>query len=418
MRCIGTPKVCEGHRIGRMLVRNRDGRHSLKADRECHIVQLQRCLSTARAVSDEDMGYSHPLSLQMLCAGHTLPESAQASMPAQLSLPSEDVLYSEGLTSATLDEEGGAEQAIGAARADSFRKLPSFALPDRHLSSTHSTPREPLPGAGDAEQRLAEAPSATADPLGATISVGRRSTDGSPLRPAMHSLPDAARISQQVQEWSPSKSSAGSSPARQLLASSEPLALGTPPHGASAVQPALQPMQDVSLGSQADTAAPSVPLSALSARASPLQAVQNVRLECRVPAADAPQDTLYEASASSSKAAEVPAVRDDSASADIRALTREISELAYIDRDPVYGSPVRRYRPTDDVEEHFENSAAERSSGPAEQEGMHVGADVQSCSEQTQDSGQEADVLEAAGSPNQDAGTEQKQQEAMRSSAL
>ena len=373
---------------------------------------------TAMAVFDEHMRISNPLSLLVLCAGHTLPEGAQASMPAQLSLPSEDVLNSEGLTSATLDEEGGAEQAIGAARAGSFRKLPSFALPDRNLSSTQSTPREPLAGTGGAEQRPAEAPSAAADPLGATVSVGRRSTDGSPLRPAMHTLPDEAHISQQVQGWSPSKSSAGSSPARQLSASSEPLALSTPPHGASAVQSALQPMQDVSLGSQANTAAPGVPLSASSARASPSQAVQNVSLECRVQAANAPQDTPYEASARSSKAAEVPAVRNDLASADIRALTREISELAYIDRDPVYGSPVRRYRPTDDAEEYFANSAAERSPGPAEQEGMHDGADVQSCSEQTQDSGQEADVLEAAGSPNQDAGTEQKQQEAMRSSAL
>ena len=176
-------------------------------------------------------------------------------MPAQLSLPSEDVLHSEGLTSASLDEEGRVEQAAGAALP--ARRLPSFALPERSLSSAVETSRDIHEGTGSAEQRPSAAPNVNADPLGACVSVGRRSTDGSPLSSAAQRSADAMSVSHPVTGWSPSRSSAGSSPARQPTAPGETALPSMSLQAASAAHSALQPMQDPHLVLQ--VTAPSMP---------------------------------------------------------------------------------------------------------------------------------------------------------------
>ena len=246
-------------------------------------------------------------------------------MPAQLSLPSEEVLNSEGLTSASLDEEGVVERRPGPALP--VRKLPSFALPDRQPSSTQERSREADAGSGSAQQWSSAALDDQADPLGATGRVGRRSTDASPRKPAAQSPADADNSSHGVPGWSPSKSSAGSSPSRHPTAPSESALPGMSLHAASAAPAALQP-QDATSESQWATSGGH-------------------------PAIDVPDEGL-----SLSRAPEAPLSPDNSASAGIRALTREISELAYVDRDPS-GSPMRRYRPTEDAEEHHASAAAE-----------------------------------------------------------
>lgn len=284
-------------------------------------------------------------------------------MPAQLSLPSEDVLHSEGLTSASLDEEGRAEQAPG--RAFSVRRLPSFALPERQLSSAQEPSREADAATGSAKQRSSAALDAGADPLGATGSVGRRSTEDSPLKQASHGPAGMEDESQRMPGWSPSRSSAGSSPARQLTESA------LPSMSLHAGQPAVQPMQN--------------------GRSVSLGAASSMRPD------DAPNE-----GPSLSRATEAPVSPNDSASADIRALTREISELAYVDRDP-YGSPLRRYRPTDDAEEHHASAAIQAESDVSALRGPEQGNDDRD-SRPGEDRVQEAEQLAPMRSPEQDAG--------------
>ena len=284
-------------------------------------------------------------------------------MPAQLSLPSEDILHSEGLTSASIDEDGGVEKAAGPAFP--VRRLPSFALPERHVSSTPEPSREVHADTGSDQQWSSAALNNNADPLGATGSVGRRSTDGSPHRPAAHRPADAEDVSHRVLGWSPSRSSAGSSPARQLKASSDSAVPGMSLHADSAAEAALQPMQDASSASPG--------------------AASIVHLN------DAPVEGI-----SLSRAPGATASPDDSASAGIRALTREISELAYVDRDPS-GSPLRRYRPTDDAEEDHASAAVEAGSDTLALEGPRQSNDLEPRSQQ--DKGQEAERLAALRSP-------------------
>ena len=309
-----------------------------------------------------------------------MPGTGEASLPAQLSLPSEDVLHSEGLTSASLDEEGRAEQATG--HALPVRRLPSFALPERQLSSTQDPSREAHAATASAKQRSSTAFDAGADPLGATGSVGRRSTKDSPLKQASHGPISVEDGSLGMPGWSPSRSSAGSSPARHLAAPTESAPPSMSLHAGSAAQPAVQPLQD----------GPSVSLGAVSS--------------------SHPDDSPDEGS-SSSRAAEAPVSPNDSASAGIRALTREISELAYVDRDP-YGSPMRRYRATDDAEEHHANAAVEAESDASAWRGPEQGNDdVESRPEE--DRVHEAEHLAPMSSPEQDAG--QREQDTLNSLA-
>ena len=258
-------------------------------------------------------------------------------MPAQLSLPSEEVLNSEGLTSASLDEAGSTGEQT--ARAGSFRKLPSFALPDRGPSTPHSS----MAGlAGTSEPQLQQDVSrgAGGDPLGALAAADRRSE-----RHSAEQLPTLGPI------YTPSRSSAGSSPAyQQPLLGTEPAA--APQLDAMSSLSAAQPAQASNLddGRQEETAAPPDG-SAQQGRGSSLAAVNTV-------------------------------AEGSSASADIRQLTREISELAYMDRDPVHGSPVRRYRGTDDAEEHFASVGAQDQAQPAAAEVQQEGGDAQHSAEQ------------------------------------
>ena len=302
---------------------------------------------------------------QSLCStGHVTPGTGEANMPAQLSLPSEDILHSEGLTSASLDEEGAIEKAAGPAFP--VRRLPSFALPERHVSSTSEPPTEVHAGPGTDQRWASTASGVNADPLGATGRVGRRSTDGSPHRPAAHGPADSEDVSHRVLGWSPSRSSAGASPARQLTAPSKSPLPGMSLDEVDAAGAAVQPMQDASLASPG--------------------AASGMH----------PDDTPIEAM-SLLLAPGATASPDNSASAGIRALTREISELAYEDRDP-YGSTLRRYRPTDAEEHHASAAVVARSDALALEEPLQSN-DVDPTSEQ--DKGHEAEHSAATHSPEQ-----------------
>ena len=299
-------------------------------------------------------------------------------MPAQLSLPSEDVLNSEGLTSASLDDEGAVEQRPGPTLP--VRKLPSFALPDRQPSSTQDHSREADAGSGIAQQWSSAALDDQADPLGATGRVGRRSTDASPRKPAVQIPADTEDVSHRMPGWSPSRSSAGSSPSHYLTAPNESAVPSMSLHAASAAPAALQPLRDASFESQW-AASSSHPIG------------------------------VPDRGLSLSRAPEAPLSPDNSASAGIRALTREISELAYVDRDPS-GSPMRRYRPTEDAEEHHASAAAEDRSDASVLDGPQQSNNEIPRPEQ--DAGREAEHLAAAGSLGQDAVAGQSRQEMLR----
>ena len=268
-------------------------------------------------------------------------QSAGVSMPAVPSVPSEDVLNSEGLTSAALDESAAAEQQLAGSYPMGSAKLPAFAQADRHLSSQQGSPQA-LAGSRSVEARPSPL-DLDADPLGATVRIGRRSTDASPAKSG----------AQRSTGWSPSRSSAGSSPARQHQLFTDLSAPGAPQEIAfSAAQPSPQPAHDVpSAGSWA--AEPHV------------QSEDRRALEASSGGGELHGPSDKGAGHEASSAGAVAQGWEGSASTDIRQLTREISELAYIDRDPVYGSPVRRYRPTDDAEEPFVSSAAPGSLAPS-----------------------------------------------------
>lgn len=268
-------------------------------------------------------------------------QSADAIMPAVLSVPSEDVLNSEGLTSAALDESAAAEQQLAGSYPAASAKLPAFAQADRHLSSQQGSPQ-----ALASSRSLGARPSPLdldADPLGATVRVGRQSTDASPAKSA----------AQRSTGWSPSRSSAGSSPAHQHQLFSDLSAPGAPQEGTLfAAQPRPQPAHDV-------------PLAGSGAAEPHVQSEDRTGLGASSSGGELHGPSDEGAGHEASSAGAVAQGREGSALADIRQLTREISELAYIDRDPVYGSPVRRYRPTDDAEEPFVSSAAPGSLVPS-----------------------------------------------------
>ena len=258
-------------------------------------------------------------------------------MPAQLSLPSEEVLNSEGLTSASLDEAGSTTEQP--ARAASFRKLPSFALPDWGPSALHSS-KAALADNLESQPQQNVSHSAGGDPLGALAAADRLGE---------------GRFAEQVAtarpSYTPSKSSAGSSPAHQ--------------------QPSLD--QQPAAAPQLDTA------SSISAA----QPAQDSSLESsREREVAAPRDDLARHERNSSQAVLSTVAVGSSASADIRQLTREISELAYMDRDPVHGSPVRRYRGTDDAEEHFVSVGTQDQMQPAATEALQEGDDALHAAEQ------------------------------------
>ena len=259
------------------------------------------------------------------------------------------------------------------------RKLPSFALPDRQPSSTQDHSREAETGSGSAQQWSSAALDDQADPLGATGRVGRRSTDASPRQPSAHRSADVEHVSHQMPGWSPSRSSAGSSPSCHLTAPSESAVPSMSLHAASAAPAALQPLQNASLDSQWPTSS-GHPISM-------------------------PKEGL-----SLSRASEAPLSPDNSASAGIRALTREISELAYVDRD-ASGSPMRRYRPTDDAEEHHANTAVEERSEASALEKPQQSNDE---TRLEQDAGREAEHLAPLGSPGQDAMPGQRRQDMLQ----
>ena len=272
-------------------------------------------------------------------------------MPEQLSLPSEEVLNSEGLTSASLDEAGGTTEQP--ARAASFRKLPSFALPDRVPTAQHSSKAaladylEPQP--------QQDAPNmAGGDPLGALAAADRRSEGRS-----------AEQVAKLGPSYTPSKCSAESSPAyQQPLLDEQPAA--APQLDTVSSMSAAQPAQDSSLESSREREAAALP------------------------------DDHAQHERGSSLALVNTAAEGGSASADIRQLTREISELAYMDRDPVHGSPVRRYRGTDDAEEHFASVGAQDQMQPVAAEALQEGGDALHAAEQQgQDEGQLSDFLAA-----------------------
>ena len=257
------------------------------------------------------------------------------------------------------------EQAAGVAL--SSRRLPSFALPERSLSSAVEASRDAHGGKGSAVLSVSAAPGVNADPLGATVSVGRRSTDDSPRRSAAHKSADAMSVSHPVTGWSLSRSSAGSSPAHRPAAPGETALPTMSLQAASAARPALQPMQAVNTG-----------------------------IEVTAPSMGSDHGPDNEGGNSSIALAG----HDDAASAGIRALTREISELAYVDRDQ-HGSPLRRYRPTDDAEEHHASAASQEGTDAWEASGVpQQRDDVQPTSEVT--GGQEAGDLAASRSLGQD----------------
>ena len=219
-------------------------------------------------------------------------------------------------------------------------KLPAFAQADRHLSCQQGSPPA-LAGSRSVEVRPSPL-DLDADPLGATVRVGRRSTDASP----------AMSGAQRSTGWSPSRSSAGSSPARQHQLFSDLSAPCAPQERAfSAAQPSPQPAHDV-------------PLPGSGAAEPHVQSEDRTELEASSGRGELHGPSNEGAGHETSSTGAVAQGWGGSASMNIRQLTREISELAYIDRDPVYGSPVRRYRPTDDAEEHFVSSAASGSLVP------------------------------------------------------
>ena len=296
-----------------------------------------QCLPTATPV-DSVLDHAACTSISMLPASNgaadTEAQAAEARMPAQLSLPSEEVLNSEGLTSASLDEAGSAAELP--ARAASFRKLPSFALPDRGPSAQHSL-KAALADNLDPQPRHDVSHSAGGDPLGVLAAADRLGEGRS-----------AEQVATSVPSYTPSKSSAGSSPAYQ--------------------QPPLD--QQPAAASQLDT------VFSMSA-AQPAQASSTRESEVA-----APPDDLAQHERGSSQAALNTVATGSSASADIRQLTREISELAYMDRDPIHGSPVRRYRGTDDAEEHFASVGAQDQTQPAAAEALQEGGDALHAAEQ------------------------------------
>ena len=300
---------------------------------------------------DSILDHAASASISMLPASNgaadTEAQAAEARMPAQLSLPSEGVLNSEGLTSASLDEAGGAAEQP--ARAASFRKLPSFALPDRGLSAQHSS-KASLAENLETQPRQDVPHSAGGDPLGA-LAAADRMGEGRFLKQV---------VTPRGPSNTPSKSSAGSSPAYQ-----KPLL----DH-----QPAAAPQLDT---------------------VSSMSAAQASSLESSREREDAaPPDDLAQHERGSSHAGISTVAVGSSASADIRQLTREISELAYMDRDPVHGSPVRRYRGTDDAEEHFASVGAQEQIQPAAAEALQEGGDALHAAEQQGgDEGQLSDFL-------------------------
>ena len=272
-------------------------------------------------------------------------------MPAQLSLPSEEVLNSEGLTSASLDEAGGTTEQP--ARAASFRKLPSFALPDRVPTAQHSS-KAALADSLEPQPRQDVSHSASGDPLGA-LAAADRLGEGRSVEQVATPGPSNTQ----------SKSSAGSSPAYQQPSLDH--------------QPAAAPQPDT--------------VSSLSA-AQPAQASSMESSRGRE-VATPPGDPAQHESGSSQAVLNTVAV-GSSASADIRQLTREISELAYMDRDPVHGSPVRRYRGTDDAEEHFASVSAQDQTQSVATEALQEGGDALHAAEQQGgDEGQLSDFLAA-----------------------
>lgn len=311
-------------------------------------------------------------------------DAGRMILPPTLSLPSEDVLTSEGLTSASIDETAGPEQpvtitvpvgklpAFGASQSFHERHpsapditTESLPLPDGQLEAQGTSPEPPADS--KSPQPVPDAAlSGAADPLGATVNVGRRAGDGSPDKTGFPSPRNTAgNARQQMPGSSPGRRGAGSSPARQLPAldaSSAPAAL-VPAQEPHAAQPLVQPVQIGSVGGSRES----------EARAQP-------------------GDKALQGSGSSGPAGDA-AVRDNSASAGIRLLTREISELAYMDCDPIYGSPVRRYRGTDDAEERFASTVAPDSSRPSTPEGLQEGSDVMSGPSQQQQDERESEHL-------------------------
>ena len=324
--------------------------HQLQAQGPAQV----QSLPTATSV-DSVPDHAASASISMLPASNgaadTEAQAAEARMPEQLSLPSEEVLNSEGLTAASLDEAGGTTEQP--ARAASFRKLPSFALPDRLPNAQHSSKAALADNLEPQPQQ--DAPHmAGGDPLGALAAADRRSEGRS-----------AEQVAIPGPSYTPSKSSAGSSPAYQ------------------------QPFLD-----QQPAAAPQLDTVSSMSAAQPAQASRWESSREREVAA--PADDLAQHERASSLALVTTAAEGSSASADIRQLTREISELAYIDRDPVHGSPVRRYRGTDDAEEHFASVGAQDQTQPAAAEALQEGGGALHAAEQQgQEEGQLSDFLAA-----------------------
>lgn len=147
--------------------------------------------------------------------------------------------------------------------------------------------------------RRPDSSTAVADPLGATSNVGVHGAAASPVRPPQLAF----------------SSSLGPSPT-----------LATPPGEASSAAGRL-PALDV----------PALASARLAAE------------EC-TGAEFTPMQPSWEAATGRNPG--------EAAFAGGRQLTRELSELAYVDRDPLDGSPTRRFRPTTDAEAGPEQAAA------------------------------------------------------------
>ena len=215
--------------------------------------------------------------------------ASSSELPALTRSPTEDL--GEGLAT---QHSMASVSSIGTA------DLQMTVEPDAITPFTDSRTPRPVPAEGGSSRargdaspvRGADRSSSDADPLGATSSVGVRSTSASPAR----------------------------APAQQSFSSSPTLA--TPVPGLS---PSAEP-----------SAALDVPALAYER----LAAGGNSR----------PSQPSVNAAADSEPG------RDTHGGS--RQLLREVSELAYVDRDPLDGSPTRRFRPTVDAEIGPEQASA------------------------------------------------------------